>query len=216
MDATLSIFETGLGFAPGELSPSYTPYQGIVPPAVERGFRAGGFAELPDLKRARMKASFAKLQALVVELNRRGIPVLAGTDGAGIELIRDLELYVAGGMSAADALATATINPARAFKLDKDIGSITPGKRADLVLVDGDPSVKMGDLRHTLWVMQGDRIMDADELRTAAGVTGMPGVERPATPPRAASAGPAQSPARYARPQRPRAPAMPKGLGRKR
>ncbi len=200
VDATLAIFETGFGTAPDELSPAYTPWQGIVPPAVERGLRGGGFAELPDLKRAQMKRSFAKLQALVVELNRRGIPVLAGTDGSGIELIRDLELYVAGGMSPADALATATINPARAFRQDKEIGSITPGKRADLVLVDGDPSQHMGDLRHTEWVMQGDRVMDAAALRTAAGVTAMPGVDRTAVV--AATQGAPVAAAPYAGPAR--------------
>ena len=174
VDATLAIFETGLGAPPGELSPSYLPFQGIVPPNVERGFRKGGFSELADLKRPRMKASFAKLQALVVELNRRGIPILAGTDGSGLELVRDLELYVAGGMSPGDALATATITPARAFRLDREIGSITPGKRADLLLVDGDPSVHMGDVRHSECVMQGDRLMDANELRAAAGLSGAP------------------------------------------
>jgi imidazolonepropionase-like amidohydrolase len=57
---------------------------------------------------------------------------------------------------------------------DKSTGSLAVGKKADLVLVDGDPSKKIGDLRHTLWVMSEGRLMNADELRTAVGFSGRP------------------------------------------
>jgi imidazolonepropionase-like amidohydrolase len=48
------------------------------------------------------------------------------------------------------------------------------GKVADLVLVDGDPSRRIGDLRQTRVVMLGGKLLDADALRSAAGYSGRP------------------------------------------
>ena len=53
-----------------------------------------------------------------------------------MEIVRELELYVDGGMTPGQALATATINAARNVKADNRTGSITVGKEADLVLVE--------------------------------------------------------------------------------
>ena len=53
-------------------------------------------------------------------------------------------------------------------------GSIAVGKAADLLLVDGDPSKRIGDLRHTRLVLMDGKVMDADALRTAAGFSGRP------------------------------------------
>ena len=52
----------------------------------------------------------------VTKLFRAGVPIVAGTDGQGMELVRELELYVDGGMT--EALASATIIPARNVKVD--------------------------------------------------------------------------------------------------
>jgi imidazolonepropionase-like amidohydrolase len=57
---------------------------------------------------------------------------------------------------------------------DRKTGSIKAGKTADLFLVEGDPSKRIGDLRHTRVVMLGGKLLDADELRTAAGFSGRP------------------------------------------
>ena len=46
-----------------------------------------------------------------------GVPIVAGTDGFGIEIVHELEIYLQAGLSAAEALATATIGPARPFAL---------------------------------------------------------------------------------------------------
>ena len=63
---------------------------------------------------------------------------MAGTDKGvpGFSLQRELELYVEGGMTPLEAIQAATIMPARAMKLDKDVGTIEVGKRADLVVLD--------------------------------------------------------------------------------
>ena len=173
-DPTMVAFE-GL-YVPenGDLSPAYAPFVGTLPPASERGFRSGGFAVPKDLTRADYRASWAKMVALLGKMHAAGVPIVAGTDGAGIELIRELEIYVQAGFTPAEAIAAATIVPARLVGQDKRTGSITVGKTADLVLVDGDPSKRIGDLRHTRVVMLDGKLLDADALRTAAGFSGRP------------------------------------------
>jgi imidazolonepropionase-like amidohydrolase len=91
-----------------------------------------------------------------------------------LELVRELELYVSAGFTPEEALAAATIVPAKNVGVDKTTGSIEVGKVADLVLVDGDPSKRIGDLRNTRTVMMGGKLMDADALRTASGFSGRP------------------------------------------
>ncbi|WP_426169286.1 amidohydrolase family protein [Sandarakinorhabdus sp. DWP1-3-1] len=173
-DPTLVTFE-GL-YVPdnGDLSPAYAPFAGTMPPTTERGFRSGGFAVPKDLTRADYRASFAKMKALAVKMQRAGVPIVAGTDGSGLEIIRELELYVEAGMTPGEALATATINPARLVGKAATTGSIKVGKVADMVLVEGNPSVRIDDLRQTRTVMLGGKLLDADALRAAAGFSGRP------------------------------------------
>ena len=159
----------------GDLSPAYAPFVGTMPPATERGFRLGGFAVPKDLTRADYRASWARMKTLLAAMHRAKVPIVAGTDGFGIEIVRELEIYVEAGLHArrgprdgddcTGALAAkSTIAPA----------SIAVGKTADLVLVDGDPSKRIGDLRNTRVVMMDGKLMDADALRTAAGFSGRP------------------------------------------
>ena len=173
-DPTMVTFE-GL-YVPemGDLSPAYAPFVGTLPPATERGFRLGGFAVPKDLTRAHYRASWDTMKTLLAAMHRAKIPIVAGTDGSGIELVRELEIYVEAGMTPAEALATATIEPARLLKVEDRTGSIDVGKTADLVLVEGDPSKRIGDLRQTRVVMLEGKLMDADALRTAAGFAGRP------------------------------------------
>src|SRR6185503_634478 len=146
-----------------------------LPAAMERGFRTGGFATPKDLTRADYRASWAKMVQLLGRMHKAGIPIVAGTDGFGIELIHELEIYVGeAGFTPAEALAAATIVPARLLGVEARTGSLKPGKAADLVLVDGDPSKHIGDLRQTRVVMLDGKLLDADALRTAAGFSGRP------------------------------------------
>jgi imidazolonepropionase-like amidohydrolase len=173
-DPTMVAFE-GL-YVPenGDLSPAYAPFVGTMPPTVERGFRNGGFKVPAGLTRADYRASWAKFIQLLKKMHDAGVPIVAGTDGSGIEIIRELEIYVQAGYTPAEALATATIAPAKLVGQDARTGSIKVGKVADLALVEGDPSQRIGDLRHTRTVMLAGKLLDADELRTAAGFSGRP------------------------------------------
>ncbi|MFO1413905.1 MAG: amidohydrolase family protein [Burkholderiales bacterium] len=174
VDPTLVVAEALFVPEDGDLSPAYAPYLGTLPPAVERGFRQGGFKPAEGTTRADFRASYGKLLHLVGLLHRAGVPIVAGTDGSGIELVRELELYVEAGFTPAEALAAATLVPARMVGVDRRTGSIAVGKDADLVLIEGDPSRTIGDLRQTRVVMMDGKLMDADALRTAAGFSGRP------------------------------------------
>jgi Amidohydrolase family len=178
VDPTLVTFETLYVPDRGTFPPAEVPYADTLPPQLARGFLSGGMAPPPDLSRERMRASFAKLQALIPELYRRHIPVMAGTDGFGFDLIRELELYVAAGMTPEDALATATIIPAQTFHLGDQTGSLAQGKLAELALIDGDPSKNIGDLRQVELVMRDGKLMKASELRSAIGISGPPKRQR--------------------------------------
>jgi len=173
-DPTMVAFESLYVPENGDLSPSYAPFVGTLPPTTERGFRSGGFAVPKDLTRANYRASWAKMIDLLGRMHKAGVPIVAGTDGAGIELVHELEIYVQAGFSPAEALAAATIVPARLVGQEQKAGSITVGKAADLVLVEGDPSTKIGHLRQTRLVMLDGKLLDADALRGAAGFSGRP------------------------------------------
>ena len=173
-DPTMVAFESLYVPENGDLSPAYAPFLGTLPPTTERNFRTGGFAVPKDLTRADYRASWAKMVGLLGKMHQAGVPIVAGTDGFGIEIVRELEIYVEAGLSPAQALAAATIVPARLVRQDAKTGSVKVGKAADLVLVEGDPSARIGDLRQTRVVMLDGKLLDADALRKAAGYSGRP------------------------------------------
>jgi imidazolonepropionase-like amidohydrolase len=173
-DPTMVTFESLYVPENGDLSPAYAPFVGTLPTATERGFRVGGFAVPKDLTRADYRASWTKLVQLLAKMHKAGVPIVAGTDGFGIELVRELEIYVEAGFTPAEALYTGTLGAATLLGQQKNTGSIAVGKVADLALVEGDPAKRIGDLRQTRVVMLGGKLMDADALRTAAGFSGRP------------------------------------------
>lgn len=174
VDPTLVVVEGVLTSEAGKVSPAYTAYVGTLPPAVERGFKSGPIPLPEGTTREEAKASVKHMLEYVAVMRKAGVPIVAGTDGQGMELVRELELYVEGGMTPAEALATATIDAARNVKADKRTGSIAVGKEADLLLVDGDPEANIGDLRHVDQVVLDGALLDGDALRKEAGYSGKP------------------------------------------
>ena len=70
-------------------------------------------------------------------------------------LHRELELEVRAGIAPARALQNATLVAARVLKQDAELGSIRVGKRADLLLVEGDPTTQISDVRRGRLVVKG-------------------------------------------------------------
>ena len=174
VDPTLVVFERSFTHDTPELGHSYAPYAGSLPVVFERGLAEGGYPLFGKVTRADMRESYAKIVQLVGRLHAAGVPIVAGTDGWGLELVREIEIYRQAGMSPAEALRTATINPARLVGAADRTGSIAVGKEADMVLVAGDVSSDLGALRRVVTVVSDGYVMDGDALRTAAGFSGMP------------------------------------------
>ncbi len=94
-----------------------------------------------------------------------GVTIVPGTDGTSYHA--ELEYYERAGIPAAAVLQIATIVPARVMKEDRDYGSITPGKVADLIVVNGNPAARVADLRRVEHVVRAGRAYEVRALRTA-------------------------------------------------
>ena len=174
VDPTLTVWEPLLTSDGSAISPEYAPFVDIAPPAVVRGWKIGGYPLFDGLTREDFKKSFDKMVGVVGRLHKAGVRIVAGTDGYGLELVRELELYQQAGLTNAEALQTATIVPARMTGMDDRTGSITKGKTADLILVDGDVSKDLHNLHHVTTVFEDGYRLDAAALREASGLRGMP------------------------------------------
>ena len=174
LDPTLVVVESVLMAKAGTVGAAYVPFVGTLPAATERSFKSGPLPLPAGTTSDDTARSFHHMVDYVPVLFKAGVPIVAGTDGSGLELVRELELYVEGGMTPAEALSTATIAAARNVGVDKRTGSIVAGKEADLLLVDGDPSRNIGDLRYVSAVMLDGVWLDGDALRQAAGFSGKP------------------------------------------
>jgi imidazolonepropionase-like amidohydrolase len=174
VDPTLTVWEPSMTSDGSSISPEYSPFAEIAPPAVVRGWKISGYPLFGGLTRDDFRKSFAKMVGLVTRLHRAGVRIVAGTDGYGLELVRELELYQQAGLTNAQALQTATIVPARMTSMDNRVGSIVRGKTADIILVDGDVSKNLGNLRHVDTVFLDGYRLDGEALREASGLNGMP------------------------------------------
>jgi hypothetical protein len=81
----------------------------------------------------------------------------------GISLHTELELLVRLGLSPREALAAATNNYAEQFGWT-ELGQVTPGRRADLLVVDGDPTVNVWNARRISTLIEDGNVIDRDAL----------------------------------------------------
>jgi hypothetical protein len=98
-------------------------------------------------------ATFKKLQEYVGLLRREGATFVPGTEGV-CSLSRELQLLSESGFTNAELLSLTTIGSARFADLDRQVGSIALGKRADVILIDGDPLARLADLDRVIMVMR--------------------------------------------------------------
>lgn len=174
IDPTLTVWEPLMTSDGTAIPPEYAAFAKVSPPAVARGWRISGYPLKDGLTREDYRKSFGKMVELVGRLHKAGVPIVAGTDGWGVELVRELELYQQAGLSNAQALQTATIVPAKLVGMGDRLGSVAAGKTADVILVDGDVSQDIGNLRHVRTVFLDGYRLDGDALRSASGMSGMP------------------------------------------
>jgi Amidohydrolase family len=170
VDVTLATFEGMFTGRPGVASPDFTPVLSRLPAQVQRGAYSGGLPVTSENDQL-YKDSYAAMLRMTKKMYDAGIPILAGTDAlAGLMLHRELELEVKAGISPAKALQIATFNAAGLLKQGKDLGTIAPGKLADLVLVDGNPAEKISDIRRCRVVMKNGAVFKSEEVYAAVGI----------------------------------------------
>ena len=122
----------------------------------------------PDTLELRGKG-FAKYQELTGILYRAGVPLLVGTDTPepycppGWILHQEMELMVQSGLTPAEVLAAATLQNARALKMTEHLGSIEPGKLADLVIMDADPTADITNTRRIHTVIRSGYVCDREK-----------------------------------------------------
>jgi len=114
---------------------------------------------------------FAKDLAIVGALHHAGVPIVAGTDQTvpGHSLHREIELYVQAGFTPMEAIQAATIVPARVMGLDKELGTVEAGKRADVIIVDGNPLESIRNIRKVEFVITNGAMYNCAELWRSVG-----------------------------------------------
>ena len=118
----------------------------------------------------RIRTSLALQRKLLKALQDAGVPLMAGTDAsdvgpvAGFGIHDELQEFVNDGLTPFQALQTATVNPAKYFRRSQEFGTIEPGKRADLVLLEQNPLADISNSRKITGVAVRGRWLSSGEL----------------------------------------------------
>ena len=173
LDPTVSVFQDLYSGAPGQCARSLCAMIDRFPPITRRRLLSGAVA-VPPGKEAVYAQALPKLQQLLKTLYDGGVTILAGTDSfAGYTLHNELELYVQAGIPAPEVLRIATLVPAQVLGVagPSQRGFIAPGRQADMVLIDGDPSKNIGDIRHVWRTIKAGQVYDPKALEQAMGMS---------------------------------------------
>jgi imidazolonepropionase-like amidohydrolase len=131
----------------------------------------GEVYHFPGDYRGRLSAFIARNVETAKRAFKAGAMLVLGSDavytGWGLNT-RELEQFVALGMTPAQALQTATANPAAMLGMEKSLGAVAPGYFADIVAVDGDPLAAIAAVtKNVRWVMKGGQVV-VDRTHTAS------------------------------------------------
>jgi imidazolonepropionase-like amidohydrolase len=119
---------------------------------------------------AAQRELFARTLEFVAKMHKAGVPFLAGTDEGnpyifpGFSLHDELGLLVKAGFSPIEAIQAATLNPARYLGQENRLGTVEPGKEADLLLLDADPRLDIANTKKIAAVVARGRIYDRAAL----------------------------------------------------
>jgi imidazolonepropionase-like amidohydrolase len=162
MDPTQSWNEL-LGHAVGTPISAFQPGVLKIPAPLNRVFSNAGAGGI-DAATARTRLE--RGLRIVKALHDAGVPIVAGTDEGipGYSVHREIELYVEAGLTPMEALQAATIVPARAMKMDGELGTIERGKRADMIVLNANPLDAIRNIRAVRWTIRDGRVYDAPAL----------------------------------------------------
>ena len=170
LTSTLTVFET---FTPGRPEAPDAARALLTPPLrLSYETRWAAIQQAPQT--AMWRAFLPKLMRMERRFVAMGGTLLAGTDPTGYGGVvpgwsarREVQLLAEEGFSFPEALKVATLNGARYLGRDRDIGSVEIGKRADLILVDGDPAADAAALDHMPFVFKAGIGYDTQKIFAA-------------------------------------------------
>jgi imidazolonepropionase-like amidohydrolase len=169
IDPTIALFE--LNAHPADVPVSaFEPGVDKVAPELRQALTHTG-AEPAEAGKAR--SQFRTLLEIIGALHRAGVLIVAGTDLTvpGYSLHREMELYVQAGFTPMEAIQAATLVPARTMGLDKESGTLQPGMRADVLVVNGNPLERISDTRNVRFVIADGRYFEPAPLWRSVGFT---------------------------------------------
>ncbi len=171
IDPTMAIFEWGFKSVTGEASPTYKDIVHRLPLSNRRQYYTGGFARPPGMHQKYLQ-SYSRMMDMIKELHKRGVRIVPGTDNlAGFAYHRELELYVAAGITSSEVLQLATIESAKIAGRADQLGSLEIGKLADMVLISGNPIEDISTVRNTVLTIKNGLIYHPENLYSAVGVS---------------------------------------------
>ena len=167
LDPTVALFEF---FTASSAKPPVSIEPGVanVAPELQAILAEAG---PPSPNAAAYEKLVQKYIQIIGALHRAGVPMVAGTDQTvpGYSLYREIELYAQAGFTPMEAIQAATIVPARVMGLDKELGSVEAGKRADLIIVDGNPLESIHNIRKVEFVITNGVMYNCAELWRSVG-----------------------------------------------
>ena len=170
LDPTISVFEALFCGDPTAITPGLEAIVPRFPPQVRRAMRSGAL-EVPPDKQAAYHEAFPAMLRLLKAIYDAGVTIIPGTDAlAGYTLHHELELYARAGIPPAEVLRMATWTPALVMGVDKDRGVVAPGKLADMILVDGDPTKNIQDISRITTVIKEGKVYDPVAVEKALGI----------------------------------------------
>jgi imidazolonepropionase-like amidohydrolase len=170
LDPTMGVFEGLFSGDPAKPTPGLEDIAPRFPPQIRRALLSGAL-DVPKGKEDAYREAFPSMLKLLKALYDAGVTIIPGTDGLpGYMLHHELELYAKAGIAPAEVLRMATLTPALVMGVDGNRGVIAAGKYADMVLVDGDPSKNISDIRKVATVLKGGRVYDPAAIEKALGI----------------------------------------------
>lgn len=199
LDPTAVTLELLMLSRDGKPSPSVASYIDHLPIGLQRRRRQTIAPIAGPADDAAYLGAFAAVKRVLKRLHDRGVTLLPGTDDqTGLSVHRELEIYGEAGIPAADVLRLGTLVPEQYLRRDQDLGSIVRGKRADFLLLPGNPLKDLRELQRIAMVVKDGTIYFPSEIYPAFGVKPFaqaPKITLPATATKAAAGGGGHDPA---------------------
>jgi len=173
IDPTMATWESTYVDRPGQIARIDAAMFNRLPVQVQRGSRTGGSAlPAPDVATDKAyRAAYANMLRMLKKLYDNKIQIVAGTDaGSGYAFDRELETYCEAGIPAPRVLRIATLEASEVMHKNQDFGSVSAGKFADLILVNGEPTKNISEIRRVELVFKGGAYYRPAELYRAYGI----------------------------------------------